>query len=155
MGNYCIKLCEFDNISTTESQKKTLSSITLDKTKPFSFENLYVYGKVVDCYDGDTCRIAFYYKDEIIQLSCRMQGYDAPEIKISVINPRREYLKDLAIKSRDKLKQLTQLSKDGLVKVKFGKNDLYGRPLVNLFVEKDNEEPCPGRRFVGKRLEKG
>lgn len=122
-------------IPLTVAQKSKLSSITLNETKQFSFEGLYLYGKVVECYDGDTCRIAFYYKNEIVQLSCRMNGYDSPEMKIPASHPDRVYLKDLACKARDRLKDLCKSSVDNLVKIKFGKFDLYGRPLVDIYVK--------------------
>ncbi len=67
------------------SQKDILSNSSLKNVKEFSFENIDTYGKVIDCYDGDTCRISFYYKDELIQTKCRMVGYDSPEIKVSTV----------------------------------------------------------------------
>lgn len=127
--------------SISDYEKYILSTISLTEVEKFSFEGLYVYGKVIDCYDGDTCRIAFYYKNDLIQLSCRMNGYDSPEIKVSKDNTRREYLKKIATEARERLKELVKCSDEsGLVKVKFGKFDLYGRPLVDIFVLKDGKD---------------
>jgi micrococcal nuclease len=109
-------------------------NITLADRKQFSFEGLIVNAKIVDVYDGDTFRAAFYYKDEIIQMSCRCLEYDAPEMKISKTNPDREILKQFACKARDRLKDLVNSSTSGLVKLKFFKNDMYGRPLTEIYI---------------------
>jgi micrococcal nuclease len=128
------------DVDNTVNRKQKLLNLTLKDTKQFSFDGMIEQAKVVSCYDGDTFRAAFYYKDEIVQSSCRMLGYDSPEMKISKTNPNRDKLKDLAIKARDRLRELLLMPKEdgtcgGLVVIHFGKNDLYGRPLVDVYAD--------------------
>ena len=47
----------------------------------FSLNGMTFNAKVVDVYDGDTCTVIFYYKDEPIKFKCRCKGYDSPEMK--------------------------------------------------------------------------
>jgi len=118
----------------TNLQEKQLKKVTLDETKQFSFEGMTVYGKVLSCYDGDTCRICFFYTNKLIQTNCRMLGYDSPEMKLSSNTPNRIELKEAAIKARDRLINLVSSGISNFVKIKFSKNDLYGRPLVDLYI---------------------
>jgi endonuclease YncB( thermonuclease family) len=126
--------CFTSTIETIEERERKLLNITLKETKQFSFEGLIVNAKIVDVYDGDTFRAAFYYKDQIIQSSCRCLGYDSPEMKVSMTNPDRENLKQFACKARDRFKDLVNSSTTGLVKLKFSKNDMYGRPLTEIYI---------------------
>lgn len=126
-----------DTSYLTEEQENKLKNIKLKDTRQFSFEGIKTKAKVVDIYDGDTIRIAFYYKEEIVQLSCRMSGYDSPEIKISKNNPDRLKFKEMGIKARDKLKCFLQNDVD-LVTIHLGKNDMYGRPLVDVYVNNEH-----------------
>lgn len=118
----------------TFSQEIQLKKATLEETKQFSFEGITTYGKVVSCYDGDTCRVCFFYCNQLIQTSCRMFGYDSPEMKLPFSTPNRIQLKEAAVKARDRLSQLVSSGISKLVKIKFGKNDLYGRPLIDLYI---------------------
>jgi len=111
-----------------------LRSITREHLTDFTYENISTVAKVVSVYDGDTCRIAFGYPSndddaEIIMLSCRLNGIDTPEIR----NKNLEE-KQLAIEARDYLKEMVM--NDGqLVYVVFYKNDKYGRPLVDIYID--------------------
>lgn len=132
--------CTISNESKGEARRSKLMNITLKDTHQFSFEGLTTEAKVVDIYDGDTLRIAFYYKDEIVQTSCRCLDYDAPEMKLPKLSKNatskeqedRETLKNFAIKAKERL---SGMLKNELVTINFFKNDLYGRPLVKIFVD--------------------
>jgi endonuclease YncB( thermonuclease family) len=136
MGCFSSKITPppLDSLSEEQRRKKLLG-ITLEDTHQFSFNGMTVSAKIVSVYDGDTFRAAFYYKDEIIQLSCRCLGYDAPEIKMSLKNPDREVLKKFAYEARDRFKELLDSTKTGLVELNFSENDMYGRPLTKVYVD--------------------
>jgi micrococcal nuclease len=129
MGCFTSKV---EEVGETERDTQLLS-MTLKDVKQFSFKGLVVKAKVVDIYDGDTFRAVFWYKDAIIQTSCRCLEYDAPEMKISRLTPEsdREILKKMAYNARDRLKELLGT---GLIELRFSENDMYGRPLTKIFV---------------------
>jgi endonuclease YncB( thermonuclease family) len=122
---------------TEEEKEDKLKNIELKDIRQFSFEGIKTKAKVLDVYDGDTIRVAFYYKEEIVQLSCRMLGYDSPEMKISNNNPDRLKFKQMGMKARDKLKTFLQ-NDTKLVLIHLGKNDMYGRPLIDVYVNNEN-----------------
>ena len=61
------------------------------ETQEFSLCGLTLKGKVVECYDADTCKIVIPIKDSLYKFTCRLNGIDSPEMK-----PR----KDKPIKSK-------------------------------------------------------
>jgi len=121
-------------------QKNILKKMQLKDVDQFSFKGLKVFAKVVSVYDGDTIRACFYYKNEIVQTSCRLLGFDSPEIKISKNTINRDIFKTAGIISRDRLQDLINSTDDGLVKLDIEKNDLYGRALVNVYIIKNEKE---------------
>ena len=121
-----------------------LRSVRKSELKDFSFSGYLRTGKIVDIYDGDTCRIAFYMKErfqhssEVIMIPCRLFGIDTPEIRTKNTDE-----KIAALKAKKRLCELATSVKDPakmdenrrLVKVRFGKNDKFGRPLCIIFTE--------------------
>ena len=79
MGN-CICSKE-PNLNDVDNTVETLNDLFSDKI---------LYGKVVNIYDGDTCKIVCNYpiKSKLTRFPCRMYGYDSPEMKPlkSVVN---------------------------------------------------------------------
>ena len=134
MGCFTSKT-ENSNLELKEQRDQKLLNITLDDIHQFSFNGLTVNAKIVSVYDGDTFRAAFYYKDDIIQMSCRCLEYDAPEMKVSPKNPDREILKKFAYEARDYFKSILDSTTTGLVELRFSGNDLYGRPLTKVYVD--------------------
>ena len=58
-----------------------LGNATKDNTKRFQLTG-WMMGKIVDAYDGDTCRLAVIVSPKTVEyFSVRMLGYDAPEMK--------------------------------------------------------------------------
>lgn len=126
------------------SMKTNLNIIKLAKRRDlrdFSFDTLIRISKVVSVYDGDTCRVAFLWKEkttkpEIIMVSVRLYGIDCPELR-----SRNHTERGLALESKEKLQSLlTSVPKNGsmdnnnkLVVIAFGKNDKYGRPLATFY----------------------
>ncbi|ARF08305.1 SNase-like protein [Catovirus CTV1] len=126
-------------INMTEEQLLLLESCSKDKTD-FSFNGYECIAKCVDVYDGDTCKLKFFYCNMLFQYSCRMNGYDCWELKPKKNNRSKESIdkeKDLAAKAKQKLQSLI-LNK--IIYVKFGQFDKYGRPLISIFLNKTDTE---------------
>lgn len=116
-----------------------------DDTVPFlDFHNTKFLAKVVNCYDGDTIRLAFFLgPDHIYKYNCRMNKYDCPEMKPR--KPKTVELgleeKRMAILAKDYISNLI-LDKIVYVEVsgKGNGNDLYGRPLVDVYTSRDSKK---------------
>ncbi len=103
-----------------------------------SFNNIETYAKCVDVLDGDTCRIKFFYRDEISQISLRLYGINAPELRPKKGDRTVEDIeneKQLAILSKRKL---TKMILNKIVYVKLKHYDKYGRTLANVYINKDD-----------------
>lgn len=89
-----------------------------------------VWGKVMSVYDGDTITAAMDLGSGYEAVKCRMKGYDSPEMKPPLADPRREDTKQRAIEAREHLKAI--LGGKGAVRkfVATGR-DKYGRLLVD------------------------
>jgi len=103
-----------------------------EKTKKFSYQGMTVKAKMVDIYDGDTLTLVFRYRGELQQHSCRMMGYDSPEMKPLKSKPDREAEIEAAKAAKEALKEL--LERHTVVTVKCHQFDKYGRVLVTLWV---------------------
>ena len=64
-------------------KKYNIKKVTIsdNNIKKFSLENKIFLGKIVNVYDGDTCKIIICFKDEFFKFNVRMIGYDSPELK--------------------------------------------------------------------------
>lgn len=136
MGNSCcinVKNNENNQNITIKSEER-LRNIKREHLVDFSFEGITTVAKVVGVYDGDTLRVAFIYKDEIIMKSCRLLEINAPEIR-----NKDKIEKQKAIKSRDYLATIT-MNDNQLIYVKYYEDDKYGRPLVELFLDRELNE---------------
>jgi endonuclease YncB( thermonuclease family) len=96
----------------------------------FSLTDKSFIGKVVDIYDGDTCRInLFLQRDELSQFAIRMNGYDCPEKRT-----KDDAEKHHAMRARDALVQLIDKK---VVMLKCDDMDKYGRVLGTIFVPQE------------------
>ena len=68
---------------------KSLRQCT-NSTPDFSLEGKIKICKVVNIYDGDTCKVVFDLKGTIYRWNVRMAGYDSPEMRPSKSNPNRD-----------------------------------------------------------------
>lgn len=102
----------------------------------FSFKGAVVHAKVVDVYDGDTLRLVFVYRDELIQYAIRMEGYDSPEMRPAKTHPNREAEKQKAVAAKEALAGQTA---NQVLVAELGEFDKYGRPLAKLYL---TEEPA-------------
>ena len=94
-----------------------LINIKPDDLQEFSLQGLTTKGKVVDMYDGDTCKIILIYNNELLKFTCRLKHLDilkyevyeyfTPEIKPPKNKPNREIEIANAMKCRNRLMQLS------------------------------------------------
>lgn len=110
------------------------------KTPKFSLEGITKICKVVDIYDGDTCRVVFNHNGVINKWNVRMQGYDSPEMRPSKSKPNRNEIKIKAKQSKEYLKSLIANKDNKLVYLKCGKFDKYGRLLGEIFIDLEDEQ---------------
>ena len=109
-----------------------------DKNTPeFSLEGKIKLCKVVDVYDGDTCKVVFNLGNKVNKWSIRMAGYDSPEMRPSKKNENRDEEIKAAQEARDYLKGLVQKDNQ-LVYIKCGEFDKYGRLLGTLYLHKND-----------------
>ena len=112
--------------------KKRLNNVDPENIPRFSFDGFITYAKVINVYDGDTITIIFEYKGEMIKYSCRIYGIDTPEIRTrDADEKKRGYL------ARDFLREYIH---NQIVQIEFLKFDKYGRPLINVFFDIDNNK---------------
>ena len=109
------------------------------KTPKFSLDGQMKLCKVVDIYDGDTCRVVFNHNGHINKWNIRMNGYDSPEMRPSKSLENRLEIKKKAVESKNFLKSLIANSPDQLVYLKCGGFDKYGRLLGELFINREDE----------------
>lgn len=127
------------------SLEEQLMKLCIDDISEYSLDNKTFIGKVVDVYDGDTCKIIIIQDGKYIRYTCRLNGIDTPELKTKDKS-------DDAYKARNRLIQLTtnipilldnktshlnitKLIKlnTKLIKIVCQKFDKYGRLLVKLY----------------------
>ena len=119
--------------------KIILDKIDKENIKCFSFRDQILYGYPTNIYDGDTFSLLFVYKDEVLKYRCRCALYDSPEMKPSLSNPNRDNEKVLALKAKERLKELLEKHETKMIKVKCGDFDKYGRLLIEIWNMVDNE----------------
>jgi endonuclease YncB( thermonuclease family) len=108
------------------------------KTPNFSLDGLVKLCKVVDVYDGDSCRVVFRNNNKINKWNIRMNGYDSPEIRPSKKLENRDEIKTKAIEAKNYLKSLI-MNENQLVYLKCSGFDKYGRLLGDMYINKDDD----------------
>jgi len=133
-----------------------LINIKNDELEQFTLNGLSTIGKIVDIYDGDTCRIILIFHNTLYKFNCRLLGLDTPEIKPlkSKIN-RDEEIKnahlcknkllnlstscecdDNIIMTKSQCKKLLELN-NKIINIECFNFDKYGRLLVKLYINND------------------
>lgn len=107
---------------------KIFSVIPLILYSGYSFASEVVFYKVINCHDGDTCRLKGF---DNINLKVRLIGIDAPELATKKENKYQPYAKE----SKE---YLNNLIKGKQVSLKNYASDPYGRNLSEIFLDKDN-----------------
>jgi len=124
---------------TAEQYTKLLE--TTKDVQTFSFDGKTVYAKVVDVYDGDTCKINMYLHANILaKFTVRMMGYDCPEIKT-----KNSTEKKFATRSKTILSSLI-LNK--IVKVECLEFDKYGRILGRIITKDEANNDLDVNAFM-------
>ena len=132
--------------------EEKLSSSTTDTVPEFTLNELVTMGKIVEVYDGDTCKIILMNNNNLLKFTCRLNFIDCPEMKPLKTKINRELEIRDAILARNRLIQLgtncecnlnnilpkaqiKELLKTNtkIVKIKCYKFDKYGRLLVEVF----------------------
>jgi micrococcal nuclease len=116
-----------------KKEARILENSTKENVPIFSLENEIFFGKVVDVYDGDTCKVnMFYRKNEIRQFTIRMAGYDTPEKRTKDETEKKFALRATCI--------LERLISGKIVKLECGNFDKYGRLLGTIFTSVKNSK---------------
>lgn len=116
-----------------------LENLDTNNIPKFSFDSEIHLGKVISCYDGDTCHCTFKYNDEYKIFIIRMYGYDSPEMKPSkdIEENKRNTMKNNALQSKHRLEELI-LNK--CVYIFCQDFDKYGRILATIKLNIDDEK---------------
>ena len=112
---------------------------TNNKTPMFSLENKIKLCKVVNVYDGDTCKVVFKMNNQLSRWNIRMTGYDTPEMR----PPKSQANRDEEIKAAKEAKDFLIskiMNKNQLVYIKCGKFDKYGRLLGEIYINKNDKK---------------
>jgi endonuclease YncB( thermonuclease family) len=66
-----------------DNKKRTdeLIDCTTNNTREYTLDGIKTTGKILEVYDGDSCKIALIYENKILKYTCRLNFIDAPEIK--------------------------------------------------------------------------
>ena len=144
-----------------ENQLSELKQIKNKDIKEYTLKSIKTIGKVVDVYDGDTCKIVLLINGKQQKHSCRLSGIDTPEMKPLLKKVNREKEIEHSHKCRNRLLQLVttcnvedinailkkkQVKKmidddnNKIITVECCEFDKYGRLLVNLFTDETCEE---------------
>jgi endonuclease YncB( thermonuclease family) len=134
-----------------------LQNIKCDDIDEFTLNNIKTVCKVVDIYDGDTCKIVLIIKNMLYKFNCRLLGLDTPEMKPSFKKINRELEISNAYKSRNRLIQLSTTctididstmtkqdckkmldSNTKIITVFCHEFDKYGRLLISLYNNEEN-----------------
>lgn len=111
-------------------QFKRLKSSTCD-VSPFTFQGQTKFGKVIHVYDGDTCKINLFIKDDLYRFTVRLKGYDSPEMKSH--DPLEKCCAGISKKA------LSDLILDRVVLLKCFEFDKYGRLLCQIFIRDEQK----------------
>jgi endonuclease YncB( thermonuclease family) len=135
-----------------EDLKNKLIVAKGDDFEVYNLNGIETLGKVVEMYDGDTCKIILIINDQLQKINCRLLGLDTPEMKPSLSKLNRDEEIINAHKCKNRLLQLCTNceckidiimkkleckkildTNTKIIKVKCHEFDKYGRLLVTLF----------------------
>lgn len=125
------RIMDYDNKDSNVSSRTEETLRVQTKVMDFSLEGEIHTARVVDVHDGDTVRVVFRRRGELVQYRVRMLGYDSAEISG---RNRTEPEKRAAILARDALRCMVQKDRQ-LIRIECKKFDAFGRLLGTLFLE--------------------
>ena len=145
-----------------------LSTVKNEDIPLFTLNGITTIGKVVEMYDGDTCKIILLVNNILQKFNCRLVGLDTPEMKPSLTKVNRDIEILNAHKCRNRLLQLitnctcnidTIMKKYDCIKlldsntkiitVQCYEFDKYGRLLVNLYPDELSTE-CVNLQLINE-----
>lgn len=145
-----------------------LATIKNDDIPLFTLNGITTIGKVVEMYDGDTCKIILLVNNVLQKFSCRLLGLDTPEMKPSLTKENRDMEILNAHKCRNRLLQLITNCNCGIdtimkkqdciklldtntkiIKVECREFDKYGRLLVNLYPDEQSTD-CVNLKLINE-----
>lgn len=146
-----------------------LSQTNFDSAPYFNFKGVECHAKVVDIYDGDTCTVIFYYKDELCKYRCRLLGINSCELKPPLSALDRDQVIQKACQSRDRFIGLIlksnnfQYSNHATLREYLSQNrylnyvvmddfDKYGRILINIYPTSDKSEQSINQILLAEGL---
>ena len=107
-----------------------IKTIETNNAPAFNIKGSFI-GRVINCYDGDTCHVVMNYMNTVCTFRIRLLGYDAEEIKQPKQAENRVVLKQIALEQKNKLIDLT-VGKTVLVEsIGF---DAFGRLLSHIYI---------------------
>lgn len=126
-----------------------------ENTITFCLKGIRTMGKVVGVHDGDTLKVVINYRGCLTKFTCRMSGYDSPELKDKdnpdswiATNTLVNECTDVSINVNEKLgaKEIANLMKQNTktLTVEFLGSDKYGRELIKLH----DEQGCINDRLM-------
>jgi endonuclease YncB( thermonuclease family) len=116
-----------------------------DDFQLYSLEGLKTIGKFCTNYDGDTCHMLMMIDGKIQKHNVRMMGYDSPEMKPPVADPKRDEKKLAAVAAKTRL---AELCKGKLLYVQCHGGDKYGRQLVTLYTDANYNSISINQRMI-------
>lgn len=120
------------NSSTAIPRAKidSLTACTYENTPVLSLEGQETLAKCVRVYDGDTVHLAIAVAD-----NAGMPMYRRVKCRLAHINTAEMRSHDIAEanKARVAKQALSDMIDEKIVHVKFGRDDMYGRPLVTIY----------------------
>jgi endonuclease YncB( thermonuclease family) len=110
----------------------------------FSLNGYNTIAKIVDVYDGDTCKGVLYLDNKITKFTIRMSGYDTPEVRT---NDDIEKIYGIAAKII-----VSKMILNKLVYLKCGKWDKYGRLLADIYMKTPKDIICLNDWIINNNL---
>jgi endonuclease YncB( thermonuclease family) len=129
------------------------------ETPSFGLQGQVLQGKIVEIYDGDTCKIVLPMDNKCYKFTCRLYGIDAPEMKPGKDVEHRDTIIYSAQKARDAFFAMVchplnnEKSREALatntnlVTVKCRDFDKYGRLLVEIYLDEQCASPSINERL--------
>jgi endonuclease YncB( thermonuclease family) len=111
---------------------QTLDECPADNCAEFNFAGQIKECKVVDVYDGDTCKVCFAMGGGFYKFPVRMLGYNTHEMKQKKTDANAATNKASAVAARDYLRSLVLGRR---VFIQCQEQDKYGRILGRLYLD--------------------
>ena len=116
------------------SEEKLLMDANPAEYPLYTLKGLRTIGKFVTNYDGDTCHILMYVHGALQRHNVRMMGYDSPEMKPALSDPKRDEKKKAALHAKERLAALCG-NGSVLLYVECHGPDKYGRQLMTIYTD--------------------